>query len=57
MFFTSDSSFGNISDSEIENLATLRIDDWLIFQMDREVATLLLLLLLIFMTSYYYYHV
>lgn len=54
MFFTSDSSLGDISDSEMEELATLRIDDWLMFQMDREVATLLLMLL--FVIFYYFLH-
>lgn len=37
MFFTSDSPQDDISDSETEDLAGLRIDDWLVFQMDKEV--------------------
>lgn len=37
MFFTSDSPEDDISDSETEDLAGLRIDDWLVFQMDKEV--------------------
>lgn len=37
MFFTSESPLDDISDSEIEDLAGLKIDDWLVFQMDREV--------------------
>lgn len=37
MFSTSDSPQDDISDSETEDLAGLRIDDWLVFQMDKEV--------------------
>ncbi|XP_073334572.1 3'-5' RNA helicase YTHDC2 isoform X1 [Pagrus major] len=35
-----DSPLDDISDSETEDLAGLKIDDWLIFQMDRETAGL-----------------
>ncbi|XP_018523323.1 3'-5' RNA helicase YTHDC2 isoform X1 [Lates calcarifer] len=33
-----DSPLDDISDSETEELAEMRIDDWLVFQLDREVA-------------------
>nr|XP_046231082.1 3'-5' RNA helicase YTHDC2 isoform X2 [Scatophagus argus] len=35
-----DNPLGDVSDSETEDLAELRIDDWLVFQMDREAAGL-----------------
>ncbi len=37
MFFSSDRSQEDISDSETEDQAELRTDDWLIFQSDKEV--------------------
>lgn len=37
MIFPADSPLDDISDSETEDLAGLKIDDWLIFQMEREV--------------------
>lgn len=37
MFFSSDSSLDDLSDSETEDSAEIRVDDWLVFQMDREV--------------------
>lgn len=37
VFFLSDSPLDDISDSETEELAEMRIDDWLVFQLDREV--------------------
>lgn len=37
MFFTLGSSLNNNSDSEEDDLAWLRIDDWQVFEMDREV--------------------
>uniref|UniRef100_A0A671VM71 RNA helicase n=1 Tax=Sparus aurata TaxID=8175 RepID=A0A671VM71_SPAAU len=40
MIFPADSPLDDISDSETEDLAGLKIDDWLIFQMERETAGL-----------------
>ena len=37
MILPTDSPLDDISDSETEDLAGLKIDDWLIFQMEREV--------------------
>lgn len=34
---SSESPLDDISDSETEDLAEMRIDDWLVFQLDREV--------------------
>lgn len=35
--FPSDSPSGDLSDSDSEELAEMRIDDWLVFQLDNEV--------------------
>ena len=37
MLFSTDSSLDDLSDSETEELAEMKIDEWLVFQLDREV--------------------
>lgn len=39
IFFLLENPLDDISDSETEDLSEIRIDDWLVFQMDREVGT------------------
>lgn len=39
IFFLLESPLDDISDSETEDLSEIRIDDWLVFEMDREVGT------------------
>uniref|UniRef100_A0A669DMK3 RNA helicase n=1 Tax=Oreochromis niloticus TaxID=8128 RepID=A0A669DMK3_ORENI len=41
IFFLLESPLDDISDSETEDLSEIRIDDWLVFEMDREAAGLL----------------
>ena len=36
-FFPPDNPLEDIRDSEAEDLAEMRIDDWLVFQLDKEV--------------------
>lgn len=38
IFFLLENPLDDISDSETEDLSEIRIDDWLVFEMDREVG-------------------